>query len=58
MLSILKWLRKLRKPVCSECGTDLALAQWCGGTQIAYVCTQCAIKLNYVFYLVSLREQL
>lgn len=57
--SIVSWLRRLRKPRCCECnGTNLALIQWCEGTQVAWVCTQCTVRWGYNFYLVSLREQL
>ncbi len=55
MISILsRFRRKLAGKRCVECGTKLALSQWCAGTHILYVCLTCYDQWSYGDYNVSI----
>ena len=54
MFSIASMLRWSRCHRCCECGTDVAVEQWCDGESQSRVCRACAIRLDYDFFLIGL----
>ena len=51
-------MKLFQKRRCCECRSRQSLLQWLDGTQIAYVCTQCMVRLEYYQYLPSFQELL